>query len=449
MWHERSLREIPRTAWNYERSFNMKVLKIILCVWLMGVSLSFSAEEKTLKLQDLIQEALESSPVKKSAQYDVESQKAQIGPAGSYEDPMIAFEAKDYPVDTLSPRRFGMTGNEVSVAQKIPFPGKLTKMRSATRKEYESKNSIFHDTQLQVIRDVKRAYYDLFLAYKKHDIVVEQKKLIRQLISVVRSRYAVGKVPQAELLNFQIEGGKLTGELLSSEREVKIKMANLQYVLGREKEKLRGQPEGISRTRFNTEKMTQTVVLEKALEKNFGLKASQAMRDAASEKLTYAKLSYLPDFELMAGYTFREPSPGDPGTDFVSGKIGLSVPLWFLTKQSELVKSARAQKAKAEADLQVERTRLAQDVRSSYAELLQTQQNLDLYENGILPLARQAVGSGKSAYLTGRLDYLSLLNLINTRFQTEYVYNESLVNYETKIAELEVLMGESVEGGHP
>ena len=161
---------------------------------------------------------------------------------------------------------------------------------------------------------------------------------------------------------------------------------------------------------------------------------------------TYAKLSYLPDFELMGGYMFREPSPGDPGTDFVSGKIGMSVPLWFLTKQVEQVKSARAQKAKAQADLQTERTRLVQEVRSGYAELLQAQQNLDLYENGILPLSRQAVGSGKSAYLTGRLDYLSLLTLINTRFQTEYVYNESLVNYETKIAELEVLMGESLDG---
>ncbi len=418
-------------------------------MWLLGLAVSFAAEEKPLRLKDLIDEALANSPLKKSAQYEADSQKAQIGPSGAYEDPMIAFEAKDYPVDTLSRRRFGMTGNEVSVSQKVPFPGKLTKMRSATRKEYESKDSSFNHTQLQVIRDVKRGYYELFLAYKKHEILVEQKKLIRQLIAVARSRYAVGKVPQAELLNFQIEGGELTGELLASEREVKVKMAGLQYVLGREKEKLQGRPGDISRTRFNTEKMTQAIVLEKALEKNFVLKASQAMRDAASDKLTYAKLSFLPDFELMAGYTFREPSPGDPGTDFVSGKIGLSVPIWFLTKQVEQVKGAQAQKAKVEAELQTERTRLAQDVRSTYAELLQAQQNIDLYENGILPLARQAVGSGKSAYLTGRLDYLSLLNLIRTRFQTEYVYNESLVAYETKIAELEVLMGESLEGVHP
>ncbi|MBI2646254.1 MAG: TolC family protein [Deltaproteobacteria bacterium] len=422
-------------------------IKYGLCVVLVGFSFqNLSAEEKPLKLKELIEEALEHNPSKKAAQYDAESQKAQIGPSGSYDDPMIAFAAKDYPVDTLSPRRFGMTGNEVSVAQKVPFPGKLTKMRSATRKEYESKDSNFNQTQLQVIRDVKQAYYELFLAYKKHEIVVEQKKLIRQLIAVVRSRYSVGKVPQAELLNFQIEGGKLTGELLESEREVKVKMANLGYVLGREGGKLIGKPEELTKTHFNLKKFTQTQVLQKALERNFGLKASQAMRDAASEKLTYAKLSYLPDFELMAGYTFREPSPGDPGTDFVSGKVGMSVPLWFLTKQSELVKSASAQKAKAEAELQTERTRLIQEVRNNYSELIQTQQSLDLYENALLPLSRQAVASGKSAYLTGRMEYLSLLNIINERFQTEYAYNNALVNYETKISEFEVLMGESLDG---
>ena len=102
--------------------------------------------------------------------------------------------------------------------------------------------------------------------------------------SVYFGSQEVHLMSQAELLNFQIEGGKLTGELLESEREVKVKMANLQYVLGREKGKLQGQPEEISRTSFNTEKITQAVVLEKAMEKNFGLKASQAMRDAASDK---------------------------------------------------------------------------------------------------------------------------------------------------------------------
>ena len=420
-------------------------IKLILCVWILKTGISFASSEETLRLQELIQEALERNPVKKAAQYDAESQKAQIGPAGAYEDPVIAFEAKDYPVDTLSARRFGMTGNEVSVAQKVPFPGKLTTMRSAARKEHESKNSALSHTQLQVVRDVKRAYYELFLAYKKQDILVEQKKLIRQLIAVVRSRYTIGKVPQAELLNFQIEGANLTGELLNSERDVKIRRANLQYVLGR-KQGVRSRPEELVKTRFNPQKLTQTLALEKALEKNFGLKASQAMRDSAAEKLTYAKLSYLPDFEWMAGYTVRRPTPGDPGTDVVTGKIGMSVPLWFLTKQSGLVKSARAQKAKADAELEEERTRLVQEVRNTYSALLQAQQSLDLYENGILPLARQAVVSGKSSYLTGKLEYLSLLNLINTRFQTEYAYNDTWVNYETKIAELEVFIGESAGG---
>lgn len=429
----------------------MKYLKIksIMCVLILEMGVSFAvtfAEEKPLKLKDLIDEALEHNPVKQAARYEADQQKAQIGPAGTYEDPMLAFEAKDYPVDTLSPRRFGMTGNEVSVGQKIPFPGKLTKMRSAARKEYESKDSAFNHTQLQIVRDVKRAYYELFLAYKKHDILVEQKKLIRQLIAVTRSRYAVGKIPQAELLNFQIESGKLIGELLNNERDVKVKTAQLNYILGRNGGGVNSRPEEITKTSFNSSKLTQARALEKALEKNFGLKASQAMRDAALEKLTYAKLSYLPDFEVMAGYTFRQPSPGDPGTDFVSGKVGVSVPLWFLSKQSELVKGAQAQKAKAEAELYEGRTRLVQDVRSTYSELIQTQQSLDLYENGILPLARQAVASGKSSYLTGRLEYLSLLNIINSRFQTEYAYNDALVNYESKLAELEVLLGESVGG---
>ena len=415
----------------------------------IGLSLSLYASEnstaKKFKLKDLIQEALENNLEGQAVKQEALSQKAQIGPMGAYEDPMLAFEAKDYPVNTLSPNQFGMTGNEVSVTQRVPFPGKLTKLRSATRKEYESKESAVHQKELQITTDVKRVYYELFLAYKKHDILGEQKNLLKQLVAVARSKYSVGKIPQAELLGFQIEQGKILGEILESEKEIKTKNAALNYVLGRKETWVQGKPEDIIKTPFERLKLNQGNALDKALQKNFNLKSAQFMLESAADKSTYAKLTYLPDFELMGGYTFRQPSPGDPGTDFVSAKIGATIPLWFLSKQSELVKSASAEKAKAEAMLQEERVRLIQEVRTHYAELIQAQQSLDLYENGILPLARQAVVAGKSSYLTGRLEYISLLSLINSRFQTEYATNQALVNYETKISELEVLLGGSIE----
>lgn len=411
---------------------------------LMGGNLL--AEDPILKLDDLIFEAMGQNPIKRAAEEDALSYMAQIGPSGAYEDPMIAFEAKDYPVNSYSRNQYGMTGNEVSLTQKIPFPGKLSIQRSATRYEAKSKEEGATFQKLMVIRDVKMAFYDLFLAYKEREILMEQKNLVHQYVALARNRYAVGKIPQAELLNFQVEEAKLIEELLSNEKEISVQRAKLTYVLGR-KDDARGKPEALRKTPVNFSTYSLEVVQDKAVNQNPLIKSAMAEVDSSKERALNAQLGFLPDFELMGAYTFREPSPGDQGVDFVSGKVGMTIPLWFLTKQVEEVKRAKAEKRRKEALLEDNKNDLRRKTKSIYEELKEAHQRLDLYETGILPLTRQAVLTGKSAYLSNRLDYLGLLTLVQNRFKTEYAYQEQLVNHETKIADLELVMGEEMRGG--
>ncbi len=424
--------------------------KLALLTILMGMSLSSSIiaqeeEQTTLKLKDLIKEALLQNPLQKAAEQEVISQKAMIGPSGAYEDPMFGFEAKNYPVDTWSRRQEGMTGNEISLSQKIPFPGKLSSLRRATTFEYDSKKEMFYQKKLELIKKVKMAYYELSLAYKKQEVLREQRNLIRQLIVVTRNKYAVGKIPQAELLNFQTEEANLIDQLLGAEREIQAKKSNLNYSLGRTEKGLSGKPEELVITPLDLEKLTPEIIANKIQQKNPGLKAVQHQAEASGKKLTYAKLGYLPDFELMAAYMFREPSPDNTrGVDMASGKISLTIPLWAFSKQSEQIKGARAEKAKADALLAEEQNNLLRMTRTLYSELKETHKRLELYKTGILPLAKQAIASGKSAYLANRLEYATLLNLIHHRFQSEFGYNEAIVNYESKIAELESLTGETL-----
>ncbi len=410
------------------------------------VSISALSEESILKLDDLISEALDKNPMKQAAEEEATSQKAEIGPSGAYEDPMIAFAAKDYPVNSLSRNQYGMTGNEVSLTQKIPFPGKLTMTRSATRHEAQAKEEEFSFQKLMVIREVKMAFYDLYLAFKEREILMEQKNLVHQLVALARNRYSVGKIPQAELLNFQIEETKLIEELLMSERDIAVKRAKLTYVLGR-RDDINGKPQNVRKTLINFSSYSEETVLEKALHKNPLIKGAMAEVDASRNRLTSSKLGFLPDFELMGGYTFREPSPGDAGVDFVSGKVGMSIPLWFIPKQIEQIKGAKAEKRRKEALLEDSKNDLRRKTKSIYEELRSATQRLELYETGILPLTRQAVQTGKSAYLSSRMDYLALLTLVQNRFKTEYAYAEQLINHETKIADLELVMGEEVRGG--
>lgn len=401
---------------------------------------------KIIMLKDVIQEALNNNPALRVAKFEALSKGAEIGPKGSYDDPMLGYEAMNYPVDTLSPYEFSMTGNQFSLSQKIPFPGKLSKLRNAATHEYNSKKENFNNEQLLLIKTVRIAYYELFLAYKKQAVVNEELTVTHQLISVTRQRYTVGKVSNAELLNFQLEEATLNQQLFEAEKLIDQKMGDLNHALGRSNHHEMGKPEEIKKTQVNFSKVTEGYLEDKITSLNPSLKSKHFNVDAAEERLSHAKWNYLPDFEFLVAYTKRKPSPGDRGVDFISGGVALSIPLWAFSKQSEEVNGASADKAKAEAQFEEERLHILHMVHSMYAELNEARKNLDLFGGGLLPLAQQSITSGRSAYLSGKIEYASLLNLVKTRFQTEYAYYQALVKYESMIAELEALTGGPFEG---
>lgn len=415
-------------------------------------SLSSSSSEATgstgapvIKLKDLIDEALSNRPLLKAAKFEAQSKEAEIAPKGSYERPVVGVAAMNYPVDTFSAGEFGMTGKEVSLTQKIPFPGKLSKLSNAAESEYFSKKETYNNKQLELIKEVRLAYYALYLAYKRRDTLNEQLGLIRNLIGVTRSRYSLNKVTQAEVLSLQTEEGNLMDQILMAEKQIAVKTGDLNHAVGRASHHTIARPEDLKKTKIDLTKLTEQAFGERILAKNPSLKAMGYELDAADNKLSYSKWNYLPDFEFRVGYTFREPSPGDRGVNFVSGAVGVSIPLWALSKESEEVKGARADKAKAEALLDEERIHMLHMVHTNYSELEEAYNRLKLLEGGLLPLARQAVISGKSAYLTGKMDYATILNITRSRFQTELSYYEALANYESKIAEFESLVGEPLE----
>ncbi|MGK5087342.1 TolC family protein [Bdellovibrionota bacterium FG-2] len=401
-------------------------------------------EESQETLQNLIEEALKNRPALEAVKYEAIAKEAEIGPRGSYDDPMLGYSALNYPSDTLSPGELGMTGNEFSITQKIPFPGKLSKLRNAARHEYTAKSAGYSQKKLELIKEVRVAYFELFLAYKKKDIVTEQVSLMGQLISITRSKYTLGKAQQAELLALQLEEGNLRDELLTAEKKIRVKAADLNQAVGRPSETALGRPELPPKPSFDFSVLSEESLLEKMHIKNPSLRAMQSELAASDSKLSFAKWNCLPDFEFRVAYMKRQPSPGDRGVDLISGGVSLSIPLWAFSKQSEEVRSASAEKVRSEKLLDEERLHLNHQVKTMYADLEESDKRMRLYDGGLVPLARQAVLSAKSSYLTGKLEYVAVVNLIRNRFQIEFAYNEALVSYQSRIAEFEALIGESL-----
>jgi outer membrane protein TolC len=403
---------------------------------------------ETMTLQSLIEEAKENNAELRAMRAEANAREAQIGPRGSYDDPMLGVEAMNYPVDTFRADRYSMTGVQLSLSQRVPFPGKLSRLKDSARHDFEAANLAVKAKELMVTKDIRTLYYALFAAYKKKDLLAEQNKVLNQVIAVTRNKYALSKVPQADVLNLQVEDATLTDQVLSVDKNIKLILGEMNHMLGRSSHEnfVYSRPENVERAPFDFSTFTEHVVFEMALANNPALKGRVAEVQASEEKVRYANWNYLPDFSFKVGYTFRQPNAMDNGTDFVSGMVGITLPIWAGTKQSEEKKEAQAQRVKAEALRDDEKNRLAHEVHATYAELEEARDRIKLYESGVLPLVRESLASAQSGYATGKVQYSTLLNLINRRYQTETSYYEAVANFDSRIAELEAMTGDKLGG---
>jgi len=345
------------------------------------------APEGVLRLQPLLEEALRNRPELQAARYDALAQKASVGPAGTYDNPKVGFKGMDVAPGSLRPT--DMSANEISLSQMVPFPGKLTHQKKAARFEYGSKAEAFTVKQLELVRDVKTAYYDLFLAHKKRDILNDQMALLHQVLGVARSRYALSKMPQAELLGLQVQEGNFRDQILVADKEITVKAGDLNYLVGRSSYEPLPRPEDLQKTPFDMSKISEEELNHRAFQSNPSLKAVLFDLEAANQRLAYAKEGWLPDFEFMVSRTNRPALVGEDSRT-VSGGVEVSIPLWGAWKQSGEVKAAEAGKSGAASDLEEEKNHLSHEVHVMYSEFVESSQRLELYEGGLLPLVRQA-----------------------------------------------------------
>lgn len=423
---------------------NSRLLFLVGFVALYFTAPALSQDEAQIQLADLIEEALKNRPMLAADEKNVQVKKAQIGPQGSLEDPMFGFSATNYPIDSFDSDKFGMTGNEFSLTQRFPFPGKRSKLKSAAEKEYRAAEKGYETSRLDLIREVKLAYFQLYLAYEKKRLLDDQLTVVRSIVAASRSRYTSGKLSQAELLSVQLEEASLLEQVIDAKKEIDIKTGDLNHAVGRPRHHTIGRPEEFPKTLVPVS-ISEESLGKRALAASPRLKSMEWTRNAAQEKVSYARRGYFPDLELRAAYMQRQPSPGDPGTDFVTAGIGFSLPIWASSKQSEEIQGAKADLARWNALYEEEKLHLLHDIHTFVTELKAAQDKIDLLERGLLPLSEQALRSGRSAYLTGKIDYPTLLNLLRNRIQAAFSYHQARVNYETTIAELEARLGEPIK----
>ena len=424
----------------------------ILLVFLLVPLAAFAAKVKSLSaaadqsfsrytpagLEKLIREALANNPALKTAENQFEAYSQKPAQERSWDNPRLGFGLLNLPVNSFSFDQEAMTQKQVTLAQKIPFPGKLPLKGEIADKDVKIAGEAVAEKRNDLISQVKTVYWDLLLINKTIAVTNENIDLLRDFVKTAESRYAVGKGIQQDVLKAQVELSRMIDLRILQERKRGTLAARMNALLYRPMDTRVAETGGQDLDALKPVPFLLKVPeLEKMAAKNSPeLAAARRRVEKSGLAVELAKKDYYPDFDVAASYGQRDGRP-----DFVSGSVFVTVPLWHKTKEDRKVAQERYSEMQARQQYNSMEDGIFFDLKNDVLEIKQYDDQIGLLRTGLIPQARAALQSAIAGYSVDKVDFVTLINNQITLYNYEIEYYQALTNYENTLAGLEAAVG--------
>jgi cobalt-zinc-cadmium efflux system outer membrane protein len=363
---------------------------------------------------------------------------------GTLPDPMVNLSAMNFPVDTFNRDQEAMTQVQIGFSQVFPFPGKLNLKEEAAAYDARAAGHSVEEMRLQLIKNVKAKWWQLYYLDRALETVDINRTLLRQFITVAKTKYETGKGLQQDVLLAQLELSKLMDQKIQLRAMRRNQAIQFNILMNRPANELFLLPEEVTKTMPVL--AIENVLYQKAEVIRPRLKQMETKVDAAQSRLDLAKRDYYPDFKLGLSYGDRSgenPLPrGGSRSDFFSLMVGVKIPLYMGRKQSKAVSQKNSELQKNRYALIDEKGMVMAEISSAVTDYDRARQQFSLYGSGIVPQAQQTVASMLAGYQVSEVDFLNLVRSQMTLFNYELQYWKALSDARQALARLEAAVGE-------
>jgi len=363
---------------------------------------------------------------------------------GTLPDPMVSLNAMNFPTDTYKRDQEAMTQLQVGFSQVFPFPGKLSLKEEAAEYDARAAGHSVDELRLQLIKNVKSKWWQLYYMDRALETVDSNQALLRQFITVAKTKYETGKGLQQDVLLSQLELSRLMDQEIQLEAIRRNQAIQLNILMDRPANDPITLPDTVSKMMPNL--VDESELYQKAASVRPRLKQMETQIDAAKSRLDLAKRDYYPDFKLGVTYGDRTgdnpPPRGGARSDFLSVMVGVKIPLYAGRKQSKAVSQKSLEVQKNRYALLDEKGLVTAAISSAVTDYHRAKQQYSLFGSGIVPQAQQTVQSMLAGYQVSEVDFLNLVRSQMTLFNYELQYWKALSDAKQALARLEAAVGE-------
>jgi outer membrane protein TolC len=390
------------------------------------------AQTTSLDVDNLIGEVLARNPTLAQMTAAWQAAAAKYPQAISLDDPM--FDAAVGPgtigADDL---RFAY---RLEISQRYPWPGKRALRGEKARAEESAASHDVEDMRLQLIESARTAFYDYYLVERALAVNQESLRLLKEVRENALSRFRTGQAPQQDVLQADVELGRTNERRLALERTRRVTIARINTLMHLPTDApVPPPPERIS----SPDLLSDVRELQAhAITLRPDLKALADRLEADKSSLALAYKEYYPDLEP---YVMWDRFMGNQNVE-MAPQVGvrLNVPVRKERRHAALAE-AHAQIAQRQAELARQTDQVLLQVAEAYQQVRESERVVKLYNDTILPAARENVKAAIAAYTTGKVPFLSLIEAERNLVSLQDRHYEATADIFRRRATLERVIG--------
>jgi outer membrane protein TolC len=364
----------------------------------------------------------------------------RVPQATALPDPRLSYAYFVNEVET----RVGPQRHRFGLMQAFPGFGKRQLRGEVALAEADVLFQRFLGTRDELVHRVRDTWYELAWLGRAVTITRENLDIMRYIEGVARARYRVNKTPYADVLRAQVELSKLEDRLRTLEAMREPLVARLNGALSRPLDAPVPWPSPISEERLVTD---QAALLATLQQSNPELRALDAQLSRERLAVRLAEKDGQPDYSLGLSYIetgSADMDTSDSGKDPFIIEVGLTLPLWR-GKVAAGVREAKARLASTEQQTLERYDVLGSDARLVLFKLRDAERRLALFRDSLVPKARQALKATETAYSASEATITDYLEAERTLLAFRLDAERALADVAQRLAELERLVGRSLE----
>ncbi|HEY8329082.1 MAG TPA: TolC family protein [Rhodanobacter sp.] len=351
------------------------------------------AAEPPLTLEAAVQQGLARAPQLEARTADTTAAREEAARAGRLPDPTLTFGLSNFPVTgpgAFSLRSDGMTARTVGVMQAIPSRTARRAERALASARIDAAQADRVATEQSVRERIADAWIDVWAVEQQRALLAALHDEAALAAQVAQARLRGGEGSAVDALATQAEIATLDNRLEAAEADLVAAQAGLQRWVGT--------PSGtLAATQDFGRLPVDATRLASTIDRQAPLQAWAAREQVAQAALEQARAARQPDWSVSASYGKRAPGL----SDMVMLEVGVSLPLFTRNRQDRGISARQAQWDAVQADHEDARRAQREAVTRTVATWQGWGQQIERYQQTLLPLARDRAKTALAGYRGG------------------------------------------------